>query len=801
LTYSITSKPSWATFSTSTGLLTGTPSSTQTGSYSGITISVSDGTSTAALSPFTIVVDAASVSGTPPPSAAPTISGTPNTSVTAGTAYSFQPTATGAAGKTLTYSITNKPSWATFSTSTGLLSGTPSSAQTGSYTGITITVSDGTLTAALAPFSITVNAAAVVVPLTISGTPSTSVTAGTAYSFQPTATDAVGKTLTYSITNKPSWASFNTATGALSGTPQAANVGTSSGIVISVSDGTSTASLAAFAVTVNAASVSSAPPPVVVNGAPQILYTDIVAGPNSGGENNDGVYLSIFGVNFGSTIGNVAVTVGGGAVTKVIYLGPSNGRPDIQQISVQLGPNTKTGAIAVTVGGVTSNTNQSFTVSSGNIYFIDNVNGSDSNAGTFAAPFKSLAPIAANLKAGDFMVLKSNPATPYTTTDPYFWGVKVGGSSATSAITLMGYPGQFPYINAASVTKAGIYAYDDNLNQYINIVGIKLEAAGTEGAVDVENGGSYWRVVNNELTMMSAGANGLECNAGAIGGNGTAEYWVGNHIHDTKGTSVDQTHGVYINNGPGTYELAYNWIENVYNGTGIQLDGPQGASTASITAGAHIHHNIVHDTLKYGIELGNYGGSSGFITDIAVWDNLVYNTQGPGLIFNTITSLAPLTASIFNNTFYNVSTGGGDGAIDNDNGSILSGMSITFTNNIVVPHSGSPYYTELSSSTGLSSLAGSNNLWSGGTGSGFGSASITGTPSFVSAPAATVASSQALPNMNLNSGSPGVGAGASLVLTGNGIAAMIYFPAFTGVLTDLDGVSLSSGSINVGALQ
>jgi hypothetical protein len=399
------------------------------------------------------------------------------------------------------------------------------------------------------------------------------------------------------------------------------------------------------------------------------------------------------------------------------------------------------------------------------------------------------------------MILKSNPATPYTTTSPYFWPVKVAGSSTTSAITLMGYPGQFPYINAASVTKAGIYAYDDSQNQYINIVGIKLEGAGTEGAVDVENGGSYWRVVNNELTMMSAGANGLECNAGAIGGNGTGEYWVGNHIHDTKGTSVDQTHGVYINNGPGTYELAYNWIENVYNGTGIQLDGPQGASTVSITAGAHIHHNIVHDTLKYGIELGNYGGSSGFITDVAVWDNLVYNTQGPGLIFNTITSLAPLTASIFNNTFYNVSTGGGDGAIDNDNGSILSGMLITFTNNIVVPHSGSPYYTELSSSTGLSSLAGSNNLWSGGSGSGFGSGSITGTPSFVSAPAATVASSQALPNMNLNSGSPGVGAGVSSVLTGNGIAAMIYFPAFTGVLTDLDGVSLSSGSINVGALQ
>ncbi len=67
---------------------------------------------------------------------------------------------------------------------------------------------------------------------------------------------------------------------------------------------------------------------------------------------------------------------------------------------MQLGPNAKTGAIVVAVGGVASNSNQGFTVSPGNIYFIDNVSGSDSNAGTFAAPYKSLTPAVANLKPG-----------------------------------------------------------------------------------------------------------------------------------------------------------------------------------------------------------------------------------------------------------------------------------------------------------------------------------------------------------------------------------------------------------------
>lgn len=92
-------------------------------------------------------------------SAAPTISGTPGSGVVAGNAYSFQPTATDAAGKSLTFSIANKPSWATFSASTGLLSGTPVAGAAGSYANIVISVSDGSASSSLPAFSITVSAA------------------------------------------------------------------------------------------------------------------------------------------------------------------------------------------------------------------------------------------------------------------------------------------------------------------------------------------------------------------------------------------------------------------------------------------------------------------------------------------------------------------------------------------------------------------------------------------------------------------------------------------------------------------
>jgi autotransporter-associated beta strand protein len=233
LTFSVTNLPAWASFSTATGALTGTPTSANIGTTSGIVISVSDGSLSASLPAFSLTVSNVND--------APVISGTPATSVAEGAAYSFTPTATDAdAETTLSFSISNKPAWASFNSATGTLSGTPGNADVGVTSGIVISVSDGSLTAALPAFSLTVtdvNAAPV-----ISGSPATSVNEGSTYSFTPTASDAdADTTLTFSISSKPAWASFNPATGALSGTPAQTDVGVTSGIVISVSDGSLTA--------------------------------------------------------------------------------------------------------------------------------------------------------------------------------------------------------------------------------------------------------------------------------------------------------------------------------------------------------------------------------------------------------------------------------------------------------------------------------------------------------------------------------------------------------------------------------
>jgi hypothetical protein len=255
ITFSIQNKPSWATFTPATGQLSGSPAAGNVGTTSNIVISVTDEIATTSLPAFNLTVAAAPT--TPPVNRAPSISGTPGTSVVVGAGYSFRPVASDPDGNSLTFSIQNKPTWASFSASTGRLNGTPAASDVGTSARITITVADAALSTSLPSFTIQVTAAANRTP-TISGTPPTSVTVGANYTFQPSAADADGNPLTFAITNKPAWATFNTATGALTGAPVAADVGSYASITISVSDGTALAALPAFAINVAQVSTGSA---------------------------------------------------------------------------------------------------------------------------------------------------------------------------------------------------------------------------------------------------------------------------------------------------------------------------------------------------------------------------------------------------------------------------------------------------------------------------------------------------------------------------------------------------------------
>ncbi|MFH4429361.1 Ig-like domain-containing protein [Vibrio alginolyticus] len=265
LTYLIANKPPWATFDKTTGALSGTPSNRYVGTYPGIVISVSDGTISSSLSAFSITVNNVND--------APVISGSPATQVNEDSTYLFTPQVSDVDSQAFTFSIVNKPSWASFDASTGTLSGTPDNGDVGKYQGIVISVSDGLTTTMLNRFSIVVNN--VNDAPVISGTPALTVNEGSTYRFALQASDVDSSSLSFSIRNKPSWATFDRATGLLSGTPENEHVGSTNNIVISVSDGELSTSLAAFSITV----INVNDEPVAVNDT--YVFT----------ESNDGSYL------------------------------------------------------------------------------------------------------------------------------------------------------------------------------------------------------------------------------------------------------------------------------------------------------------------------------------------------------------------------------------------------------------------------------------------------------------------------------------------------------------------------------
>ncbi len=156
--------------------MSGTPTSQNVGTFSGIVITVSDGKAEC----FAHGVRDHRQRGREP--RADDLRHAARPASTAGTAYNFQPTGADADGDTLTYTIQNKPTWATFNGSTGRLSGTPTTAAAGVYSAIVISVTDTKDTVSLPAFSITVTAPTTNGSATLSWTPPTQNTDGSAIS-------------------------------------------------------------------------------------------------------------------------------------------------------------------------------------------------------------------------------------------------------------------------------------------------------------------------------------------------------------------------------------------------------------------------------------------------------------------------------------------------------------------------------------------------------------------------------------------------------------------------------------------
>lgn len=568
---------------------------------------------------------------------------------------------------------------------------------------------------------------------------------------------------------------------------------------------------------------------------PAVFFSDINSGPNIGGENNAGVYVTVYGERFGGSQGESYVSIGGGQAFSYPLWSDT-------KITFQLGPSAQTGNIVVTNGGGSSN-GIPFTVRPGSIYFVA-VNGNDSNGGLFGSPWLTIPHAVQSISAGD-TIYAMNGVTQ-TMDDGQGWDAALtlraewcGTSGSNRA--LLAYPNASVTIgnaNGASPTSGlrttDFSAGDGACGGYWTFGEIIFRGI---GPVVVAGPSLQWRFVGNDISCPAAdGSNGDACFE-----TSQASYveFLGNTVHDagTVGASA-LFQGVYFSTDSNDIDMGWNSVGNVHGCRGVQFhSSPLGSGYPNSGYNQYnlqIHDNIIHDTQCDGLILDTVDPSKG---TISVYNNVIYNAgKGPNnreqsgdwacvYVPGTTESGVPGsgTVDIYNNTFYACGTFSTP-PYSSQNGGIVEGggdpdLYVNIRNNIFFQTSGEPYLVVWNPVSGEPCADSDNCPWVQGTNNlfyGVGTEttdainvtnSVNADPQMVNAAAA---------EFQLSSSSPARGAGVNTGVAedivgiprggaeGYDIGAYQYNAGQATVLPSLaaitDAASYTSGSVSPGEL-
>ena len=523
---------------------------------------------------------------------------------------------------------------------------------------------------------------------------------------------------------------------------------------------------------------------------PQIFFSDLESGPNVGGQGGNGAFVTIWGKGFGSTQGTSSVTVGGGAAVGYPVWSDT-------KITFQLGTGSVTGNIVVNVAGEGASSGLPFTVRTGNIFFVSTT-GSDTNAGSFTAPWKTIVKAKNTIAAGDIAYIENGVAQ--TTEDDFtaYLSMDNNGASnsgtATAPKALVAYPGATATVGVAGGLHYGIRTPNIGVNEDYWVIS-QLHIIGGTQAMDL--GGKGWRIIGND--MQCPGADDQVGCFEMSGGNQIKFY--GNEVHNAgiNPTSSKFYHAVYFSTDSNHIDVGWNHIHDNFTCRALQFHS---SPLCSPTCGAgdttgfnqfdlHVHDNLIHGDNCNGINFATVDPSKG---TVEAYNNVVYNVgrMDPlqlGASFSCI-YLANITnngaagggtVQVFNNTLSDCAANNSANAQGSRGAfGVASGASSTLImnlrNNVAYQNAGEIYIDGVTTQ-----ITGDHNLWFGvGTAPAQSTNNIASDPLFVN---------RSLSDFHLTSTSPAKDAGLTIVPTNS-------FEPNPGptIDTDKDGVLRAQGT-------
>ncbi|MBI2892460.1 MAG: IPT/TIG domain-containing protein [Deltaproteobacteria bacterium] len=389
-------------------------------------------------------------------------------------------------------------------------------------------------------------------------------------------------------------------------------------------------------------------------GAAAILFTDLTSGPVTGGEDDLGVFVTIFGEGFGAERGTSKVTIGGVEVARYVIWGQDNAPArNLDAIVVQPGPEVVSGDLVVTKEGKSSNPLR-FTVRSGTIYFVEEgaPNASDANPGTRAEPFATLQRPASDLAAGDVVFVKGGT---FDASDPWATGWDCilcvfpdnhPAATADAPVAYVGYPGEPPVLGAPQPVRRALRV-DGAMTGYVFA---NLHFTHYGGMVELAGRGH--RFVGNSLY------DGIASYAIGIAGNTEELEILGNLLRDN-GEPGDKMNGVglYLQGFGINRNIDFGWnqIQDQHGSRPVQAFGHQGGD---IVDEVRIHDNLLSGSELNLIVLGGSDGGTNILGTILVYNNILVGADDPGLRVNEPAG----TVLIQNNVLYDNGSPGLNGS-------------------------------------------------------------------------------------------------------------------------------------------